>query len=478
MGPDRPMAAGGRPAFDLLVQGGTVVTNVMSFQADVGVRDGQIASLEGPRGRDNALADAREVIDAAGLLVLPGVVDVHTHARLATNTEPDRFYADSVSAAIGGTTTFLAFNTPASDARPSASLLDGMREWRARTDGDSAVDHGLSPIITGTHADPVGEIPALVAAGLPTFKAFMVYDFRLADGTLLACLRAAQRHGGMLQVHCEDPAIIDAAVADELAAGHLAPRFHASSRPDVAEAAATHRAMAFARFTGAPIYVVHLSCKAALEQVRAAKGMGVQAFAETCPHYLALTSDRYEGDSATAARYVISPPLRTAMDRDALWVGLADGTLDVVGTDHVPDRVAIEKRIGGVPFDRISNGAPGIETLLAILYSEGVSKGRCTVERMVDLLATTPARLFGLERKGAIEVGRDADLVLFDPLARRTLRQADLHHTSDYTPYEGLELTGSVRTVVLRGRVIVRDGEFVGERGFGRFIERGRAGSR
>jgi dihydropyrimidinase len=230
---------------------------------------------------------------------------------------------------------------------------------------------------------------------------------------------------------------------------------------------------------GAPVHVVHLSSAEALREVRQARAAGVAVSAETCPHYLVLTEERYEDpDPASCARFIISPPLRTPADRDALWAGLADGSLDLVATDHVPDRLAVEKAevANGVPFDQISNGAPGIETLLALLYSEGVARGRLTVERMVDLLAATPARRFGLGDKGAIEVGRDADLVLFDPAARRTIRAVDLHHTSDYTPYEGFLLTGAVRSVLVRGRPVIRDGAFVGTRGFGQFVDRGAAG--
>jgi dihydropyrimidinase len=238
--------------------------------------------------------------------------------------------------------------------------------------------------------------------------------------------------------------------------------------------------MAFARAADAPVHVVHLSCAAALRFVSEAKASGVRAHAETCPHYLTMTEERYEEpDPLTCARSLISPPLRSAADRDALWDGLAAGALDVVATDHVADRLAVEKAgaARGVPFDQISNGAPGIETLLATVYDAGVARGRITVERMVDVLATTPARLFGFDRKGAIEVGRDADIVLFDPAARRTIRAEDLHHTSDYTPYEGLEVSGGVRSVFVRGRPVVRDGAFVGQRGFGAFVERGRAGA-
>jgi len=220
------------------------------------------------------------------------------------------------------------------------------------------------------------------------------------------------------------------------------------------------------------MYSVHLSCADALAHVAAARGRGQAVYAETCPHFLALDASRYELPDEEAIRYVVSPPLRGRAHVGALWGALADGTLDLVATDHVPDRLAVEKRYTGQPFTEISNGAPGIETLLAIVYSEGVAKGRISIERMVDLLTTTPARLFGLASKGAIEAGLDADLVLFDPSSRRTLRQTDLHHTSDYTPYEGIALDGAVRHVLLRGEDVIRHGAFIGRRGSGGFQAR------
>jgi dihydropyrimidinase len=238
--------------------------------------------------------------------------------------------------------------------------------------------------------------------------------------------------------------------------------------------------MAFARMADAPVHVVHLSSAAALDEVRKARAAGVAVSAETCPHYLVLTDERYaDPDPASCARFVIAPPLRTPTDRDALWVGLADGSLDLVASDHVPDRLSVEKAEAarGVPFNQISNGAPGIETVLTLLYAEGVARGRLTLERMVDLLATTPARRFGLANKGAIEIGRDADLVIFDPAVRRSIRAADLHHTSDYTPYEGLEVAGAVRDVFVRGLPVIRSGAFVGTRGAGQLVERAIVGA-
>ena len=403
------------------------------------------------------------VVTATGLLVLPGCLDVHTHTRLPVDGEPDRFFQDSVAAAFGGTTTFIAFNNPGTgiSEEGAGSLLAGMREFRSRTAGESAVDFGLSAVITGQQPDPVAELPDLIAAGVPTAKAFMVYDFRLPDDRLFAALRAMGRHGGMLQVHCENATVIDALVTDALARGDVACRHHALTRPTYAEAEATHRAIALARAADASVYVVHLSCADALAEVLAAKARGWPVYAETCPHYV--------------IRSVISPPLRSEGDREALWLGLRAGGLDVVATDHVPDRLAVEKRVPAPPFPQISNGAPGIETLLATVYEEGVAGGRITLERMVELLSTGPARLFGLRSKGAVERGRDADLVLFDPEARRTISRADLHDTGDFTPYEGRSVRGAVRTVIVRGEPVIRDGTFVGRRGAGRFLERSAA---
>ena len=460
---------------DLVIRGGTIVTVAGSRIADVAVDGGRIVAVE-PDLKASA-AGADEVIDATGLLVLPGAVDVHTHTRVGTDTEPDRFFQDSVAAAFGGTTTFLSFNNPGTGSSPAAerSLLTGVHEWRAATDGDSAIDIGLSLAVSGHADDPIAELPATIDAGIATSKAFMVFDFRLPDARLFEAMRVMGSQGGMLQVHCEDPVLLDAAVSKALQRGDVLPRYHATTRPSYVEAVATARALAFARATGAPVHIVHLSSAAALEEVRRARAAGVRVSAETCPHYLVLTEERYDDpDPASCARFIVAPPLRSPADRDALWAGLADGSLDLVATDHVPDRLAVEKAEAarGVPFNEISNGAPGIETLLTILYSEGVARRRITLERMVDLIATTPAARFGLGAKGAIEVGRDADLVLFDPDARRTIRAADLHHTSDYTPYEGLQVAGAVRSVFVRGRPVIRDGAFVGTRGAGAFVER------
>jgi len=447
---------------DLVISGGTVVGPHRSERVDVAVTDGRISAI-GP-DLEHELA---EVVEATGLLVLPGAIDVHTHLRLPDAEHPRRFLQDTEAAAAGGTTTVLSFNNPGTGISEagSSSLLRGLDEFRERTAGESVIDYGLSAVVSGQQPDPIGELPALIEAGVPTFKAFMVYDFRLADDDLEGAMRTAARHGGMMQVHCEEPSIIDPLVADAIRRGDTACRFHALTRPARAEGSATRKAIEMARRAEAPLYIVHLSCEEALNAVADAKDRGEPVYAETCPHYLTFTDALYaDPDEAQVIKRVISPPLRAQVDVDALWAGLREGILDVVGSDHVPDRVDDEKRVPAPPFPEVSNGGPGIETLLSVVYSEGVAAGRLSLERMVDVLASSPARLFGLPAKGAIEVGRDADLVIWDPEARRTLRQSDLHHTSDFTPYEGLEVRGAPNRVLVRGR---SPGARVG-----RFVER------
>jgi len=449
---------------DLVVAGGTVVGAAGSERADVAIRGGRIEAVGAGLAREGV-----EAIDASGMLVLPGVIDAHTHVRLPDGRHPRRFTDDLAAAAHGGTTTVLTFNNPGTgiSSRGARSLLAGLDEFVTRTEGRAPIDYGLSSVVGGHQRRPLEDLPELIERGVPTFKAFMVYDFAIADDALPRLLRTAADHGGMLQLHCEEPSIINPLVAAALARGDVGPRYHALTRPPEAEAAATRRALEAARREEAPLYIVHLSCEGALDAVAEAKGRGEPVYAETCPHYLTYTDALYgDPDDLEVMKRVISPPLRSQLDVDALWAGLRDGILDVVGSDHVPDRLDTEKRLPAPPFPEISNGAPGIETLLGVTYSVGVAEGRIGIERLVDVLSTTPARLFGLPSKGAVEVGRDADLVIWDPEARRTIRQEDLHHTSDFTPYEGLEVRGAPVRVLSRGREPAD--------GTGRFLERRR----
>ena len=455
-------------AADLIIRGGVVVTATGRRTADVLISDGRIVAV----GESQAVGENTRVIDASGLLVLPGAVDVHTHTRVATDAQPERFFQDSVAAAFGGTTTFLAFNNPGTGSEQTGSLPTDIAAWRRQTDSDSAVDYGLSLVLQPAHSHLAREIPMAIDAGVPTFKAFMVFDFALPAPAMEIALRATADFNGLLEVHGEDKQALEANIAALLAGGKTAARYHAASRPPYVVAAGTRTTIEMARAAGTPVYFVHVSCRAALDEIGRARAAGEPVFGETCPHFLVLDESRYDLADAECVKYVISPPLRTQADRDALWAALRDGTLDLIASDHVPDRAGVEKRLTGQAFPDISNGAPGIETLLSLAYSEGVQRGRVTVERMVDLLSTAPARLFGLNSKGSIEPGKDADVVLLDPQERRTITQQELHHTSDYTPFEGMAAAGIVRSVLVRGEFVIRDGRFVGRRGFGRFQER------
>jgi dihydropyrimidinase len=462
------------PRFTRLVRGGIVVTAAGSLRADVALDGERITAVEA----GIPVESAADVVDATGLLVLPGIVDVHTHTRIPSDEEPDRFYQDTVAAAFGGTTSLLAFDNPGTGISVAAQrrLRDGVLEWRDRTRGDAAIDVGVSAVLTAQQEDPVGDLAWLVDQGVPSVKCFLVYDFGIGEAQLAAVLREGARTGALIQVHGEDRAMLDAGIAAELARGEKGARGHQRSRPPEVEAAGTASAIRLARAAGARVYLVHVSSAAALSEIAAARAAGAPVFAETCPHYLTLDARRYALPESDAVRAIISPPLREPADQDALWTGLASGSLDLVATDHVPDRLAVEKRVDGRPFPEVSNGAPGVETLLSVVWGAAVARGALTPERLVDVLATTPARLFGLPRKGAVEVGRDADLALLDPAARRTITADALHHTSDFTPYEGMEVAGVVRRVLLRGRDVVVDGRFVGRRGGGadlwRFAER------
>ena len=435
--------------------------------------DGRITEVG--RTSDGApLPQAERVVDATSLLVLPGVVDVHTHTRLPSDTLPDRFYDDSVGAAVGGTTTFLTFNNPGTGISKVAqqTLRAGIAEWHAATAGESAVDFGLSGVITAQQERPEDDIPAAIDEGVATFKCFFVYDFGVDAERLRELLAVTHGAGGLLQVHGEDRQMLDDGIAAQLAAGRTQPRYHAASRPPACEALGTSTAIDAARSVGAPVYLVHVTSKAAVDVIAAARARGQPVFAETCPQYLVLDESVYGAPDEDCTRYVISPPLRAMSDQEALWAALQDGRLDLIATDSVPDHLADEKRWQGQSFDQISNGAPGIETLLPVVWGRGVATGQLTPEQAVDLLCTTPARMFGLRDKGTIEPGKDADLVLLDPDARWTIRAAHQHHSSDFTLFEGMDVQGMVRRTIVRGQDVVRDGEFVGRRGFGRFQAR------
>jgi dihydropyrimidinase len=459
----------------LLIRGGEVVSSERVQRADVLIEGERIESV-GALG--NVRADT--TIDATGKLVIPGAIDVHTHLdmEVGVTRSSDDFNSGTIAAACGGTTTVVDFAT----AYRGESLADGLATWHRKAQDQAAIDYSFHMTITEL-ARPADDLVAeMVEAGVTSVKLYMTYPERLmvSDDVIAEVMTAAEKHGALVCLHCEDDATIAARRADALAAGHTGPRWHAQSRPPGAEADAVLRAVQLAENSGAACYAVHLSSAPALERVRVARERGLDFYAETCPQYLYLSAERYEEVPATAARYVCAPPLRDPYHAEELWEGLRRGHLQVVATDHCPFTSA-DKRAGLAGggwenFTQIPGGVPGIETRLALIYQK-VVEGHLQPTEWVDRCCTSPATLFGLyPRKGELIAGADADVVVFDPSAERPLVAERLHMNVDYSPYEDLTVRGWPRLVLSRGRIVARDGEPIEARGWGRFVPRGPSG--
>jgi dihydropyrimidinase len=449
--------------FDLVIANGTVVTAEATMHADLGIRSGRIAAM-GDR------LVGLETLDASGLLVLPGAIDEHVHLQMPVGefASSDDFYTGTAAAACGGTTAVIAFAEP----KPDQPLIEALAARRGEADGKVVVDYGLHMTLSRADDETLAQLPASIEAGSATFKLYMAYEgLRLDDGGLLRALSALRIHGGRPLVHAENHHTIAYLTARALAKGRTGPENHPLTRPAIMEAEAIHRLLALARVTGTPLVLAHLSCALGLDEVLAARARGQTVWVETCPQYLLLDEEEYRRPGFEGAKFVMAPPPRTEADRQALWAALAAGEVDTVATDHCPFFYETQKTRGRDDFSRIPGGAPGIETRLALLYTHGVRAGRLTLERWVAACCTEPARRFGLApRKGTLAVGADADVVLFDPERRVRLSYETLHQNVDYCPYEGWELQGYPVTVLSRGEVIVRDGEFVGTAGRGRFL--------
>jgi len=460
-----------------LITGGTVVTAADSFRADVLVDGEKVVAV----GADLKAAGAKR-IDASRKYVIPGGIDVHTHMELpfGGTMASDDFETGTVAAAFGGTTTIVDFAV-----QGFGEPLEKARDlWMKKARGKAVVDYGLHMIVRDVSDKVLKEMETMVKDGISSFKLFMAYPgvFMVDDAAIFKALVRSAEIGALICMHAENGGVIDVLVKKALAAKHTEPKWHALTRPPEAEGEATGRAFKLAEMAGGvPLYIVHLSAAQALEQVRLFRDRGLPAYAETCPQYLFLSYDNYEEPGFDGAKYVMSPPLRPKWHQDELWKGLQRNDLQVVSTDHCPfcmkegfKGLPKQKELGKGDFSKIPNGAPGVETRMALLFDGGVAQGRITASRWVELTSTTPAKIMGLfPRKGTIAAGSDADIVIWDPKATQTLSAKTHHMRVDYNPYEGRKVKGKAVTVLSRGEVIVDDGKLFGKKGRGRFLKRG-----
>lgn len=455
--------------FDTIVKGGLVATAADSFVADIGISGSRIVALA------EGLSGAARVIDATGRWVLPGGVDAHCHFDQPFgdgSVMADDFRTGSISAACGGTTTIIPFAAQ----MKGGSVRAAVEDYHHRAEGKSLVDYAFHLIVSDASAQVVGqELPALIRDGYTSFKIYMTYDdMKLDDRQILEVLALARREGAMTMIHAENSDCI-AWLSDRLiTAGRVAPSDHAASRPMPVEREATHRAITLSELIDVPVLIVHVSGRQAIDEIRRAQSRGLRIYGETCPQYLYLSEEDL-GDGFEGAKCVCSPPPRDKANQQYVWEGLANGTFQVFSSDHAPFRFdgPDGKKLAGpaAPFTKIPNGVPGVETRLALLFSGGVMGKKITLQQFVALTATNPARIYGLyPRKGTIAVGADADLAIWDPTREVTIRNADLHHNVDYTPYEGIKVTGWPMTVLSRGDVIVDEGVPLDAPGRGRFL--------
>ena len=450
-----------------LIKNGTVVTASDEYRADV-LCDGETIAQIGTK--IDVKADT--VIDATGRYVIPGGIDVHTHMELpfGGTVASDDFQTGTIAAAHGGTTTIVDFAVQ-DRGQPARKAWE---TWMAKAEGKAAIDYGFHMILREFNDSLAKEMKDLVQEGVSSFKLFMAYPgvFMMDDAQIFRAMQRSGEVGATICMHAENGGVIDVLVQQALARGDTAPKHHALTRPARAEAEATHRAIAIAEIANVPVYIVHLSAAGALDMVTEARDRGVPAYAETCPQYLFLDYTNYEEAGFSGAKYVMSPPLREASMQDQLWRGLKGNDLQLVATDHCPFCMK-EKQLGAGDFSKIPNGAPGVETRLALLFDGGVRQGRISLQRWVEICSTAPAKIFGMAgKKRTIAPGAAADIVVWDPEHKQTLSAKTLHMNCDYNPYEGRVVTGAAETVLSRGRVVVDKGTFTGKPGSGRFLRR------
>ena len=453
----------------MLIRQGTVVTENSTGIADLRI-EGELIKETAPTLE---ALPGEEVIDAAGKIVLPGGVDVHTHMSLDLGhvVATDDFFTGTVAAACGGTTTIVDHM---SFGPPGTPILHQVRHYQDMARDKAVIDFSVHGVTNRADADILAEMESLIAEGVTSHKVYTTYGGKMPDREIFELLEQTAKLGVMICVHPENDGIVSYLREKFVREGKLTPEYHPLSRPPEAEADAIHRIALMAHLAGdAPLYIVHLTCGLGLELIRGRRERGQKRlFAETCPQYLVLDESLYQRPDGL--KYIMSPPLRTRENQDVLWQGLMDGEIQTVGTDHCPFFYGKEKQLGKDDFTKAPGGAPGVEARMTIVFSEGVSRGRFGLEQFAEMTATNPAKLFGMyPKKGVLRPGSDADVVLFDPAREDVITWDKLHENVDYTPYEGLAVKGVPVLTISRGKVVARDGQFVGKAGDGQFVRRG-----
>jgi dihydropyrimidinase len=451
-----------------LIKNGTVVTASDTNKTDVLIEGEKIVAIG-----SGLTANADQVIDAENRYVMPGAIDVHTHMELpfGGTFASDDFATGTAAAAWGGTTTIVDFAVQTY----GQTLRQGLDQWHKKAEGKAHIDYGFHMIVREINDSILKEMDALVNEGVPSFKLFMAYPgvFMLDDASIFRAMSRTAENGGLIMMHAENGGAIDVLVQRYLAEGKGDPINHGLTRPATMEGEATNRAIALSRLAEVAVYIVHLSAKEALDAVREARDDGAPTFAETCPQYLYLSLDDLARPGFEGAKYVCSPPLRTKPHHDELWKGLLQDDLQLVATDHCPFHFKGQKDLGRGDFSKIPNGLPGVEDRFTLIFHGGVNSGRITLNRFVELVATAPAKMFGLfPRKGTIAPGSDADIVIFNPRVERTISAKTHHMNVDYSCYEGMTVRGLPEVVMQRGNVLVKDGKFQGTKGAGQFLRR------
>jgi dihydropyrimidinase len=451
----------------LLVKNGRVVTASKDFIADIFVENEKIVRIGA-----NLNLKADKVIDATGKLIIPGGIDVHTHLDMPLGDifTTDDFETGTVAAAFGGTTTIIDFPIQIK----GQSLHEALAIWHKKADNKAVIDFGFHMIIADVNDSVLDEMDKMVDEGITSFKVFMVYPaLMLSDDDILRVMKRAKKNGALVMMHAENGIEISRLTKQALNSGNSDPIYHALTRPSALEGEATKRTIELAHSAGVPCYIVHITCKDALDAIVNARRAGVPVFGETCPHYLLLNEDELRKPNFEGAKYVLTPPLRPLDHQEKLWKGLSHNDLQTVATDHCPINFKGDKELGRSDFTKIPNGAPGIENRLQLMYEYGVNQNKISLNRWVELISTNPAKIFGMyPQKGEIAVGSDADIVVWDPDTEHTISAKTHHMHVDYNMFEGYRVKGNVDTVISRGEIIVENNKFLGKSGRGKFLKR------